>query len=66
MNIAAQALVTAWPEGASRRGGHSSAIVAAGSMAGLTVGAVLAGRFGPHIVFLGADPPTDQRHRSSA
>ena len=52
MNIAVQALPTAWPAGAARRSGWSRSIVAAGPMLGLMGGAVLAEAAGPRVVFL--------------
>lgn len=52
MNIATQALATVEPEGASRRSGRSRAIITTGSMIGLIVGALLAERLGPRMVFL--------------
>jgi len=52
MNIATQALVTAEPDGASRRSGRSRGIIATGPMIGLIVGAFLAEWFGPHMVFV--------------
>ncbi len=52
MNIATQALATAEAEGAARRSGRSRAIIAAGPMAGLIAGALLAEAAGPRAVFL--------------
>jgi MFS transporter len=52
MNIATQALATADPAGAARRSGTSRAIIAAGPMLGLLLGAVLAEAAGPRAVFL--------------
>jgi predicted MFS family arabinose efflux permease len=52
MNIATQALATAEAQGASRRSGRSRAIIAAGPMAGLIAGALLAEFAGPRVVFL--------------
>lgn len=52
MNIANQALPTAVLAGASRRMGRSRTIIAAGPMAGLMGGAVVANLYGPRVVFL--------------
>lgn len=52
MNIATQALATAEAERAARRSGRSLAIIAAGPMAGLIAGAMLAEVAGPRVVFL--------------
>ncbi len=53
MNIATQALATAEPSGAARRSGVSRAIIAAGPMVMLLVGAAVAEFAGPRVVFLG-------------
>lgn len=52
MNIATQALATAEASGAARRSGVSRAIISAGPMIGLLVGAVLAEWLGAPAVFL--------------
>jgi hypothetical protein len=52
LNIATQALATADLGRAARWSGHARAIIAAGPMTGLLLGAVLATAAGPRIVFL--------------
>ena len=52
MNIATQALATHTPEGALRRSGRSRAIIAAGPMVWLPLGALLAEWYGPQFVFI--------------
>ncbi len=52
LNIATQALATADLGRAARRSGQARAIIAAGPMLGLLLGAVLATAAGPRIVFL--------------
>jgi len=52
MNIATQALATAEPTGAARRSGRMRAIIAAGPVSGLVVGAVVSHLTGPREAFL--------------
>ena len=52
MNIATQALATAEPTGAARRSGRMRAIIAAGPVSGLIVGAVVSQAAGPRAAFL--------------
>jgi MFS family permease len=52
MNIATQALATAEPTGAARRSGRMRAIIAAGPVSGLIVGAVVSHLAGPRQAFL--------------
>jgi MFS family permease len=52
MNIATQVLATAEPAGAARRSGRMRAIVAAGPVSGLIVGAVVSHLTGPREAFL--------------
>src|SRR4051794_26429413 len=52
MNIATQALATAEPTGAARRSGRMRAIIAAGPVSGLIVGAVVSQFAGPRMAFL--------------
>jgi MFS family permease len=52
MNIATQALATAEPSGAARRSGRMRAIIAAGPVSGLIVGAVVSHLAGPRQAFL--------------
>ena len=52
MNIATQALATAEPTGAARRSGRMRAIIAAGPVSGLIVGAVVSQLAGPRAAFL--------------
>jgi predicted MFS family arabinose efflux permease len=52
MNIATQALATAEPTGAARRSGRMRAIIAAGPVSGLIVGAVVSHLTGPREAFL--------------
>jgi MFS family permease len=52
MNIATQALATAEPAGAARRSGRMRAIIAAGPVSGLIVGAVVSHLTGPREAFL--------------
>src|SRR4051794_9295115 len=51
MNIATQALATAEPTGAARRSGKMRAIIAAGPVGGLIVGAVVSQFAGPRAAF---------------
>jgi predicted MFS family arabinose efflux permease len=51
LNLSAQATATAEAAGASRRNGRSRAIVAAGPMLALPVGALLAEAWGPRVIF---------------
>ena len=52
MNIATQALATAEPTGSARRSGRMRAIIAAGPVSGLIVGAVVSHLAGPREAFL--------------
>lgn len=52
MNIATQAIATSEPDGAARRSGQSRAIIAAGPMVALMVGAAIAEFHGAPIVFI--------------
>jgi predicted MFS family arabinose efflux permease len=52
MNIATQALATAEPTGAARRSGRMRAVIAAGPVSGLVVGAVVSHLTGPREAFL--------------
>ena len=52
MNIATQSLATAEPTGAARRNGRMRAIIAAGPVSGLIVGAVVSQLTGPREAFL--------------
>jgi len=52
MNIATQALATAEPSGAAKRSGRMRAIIAAGPVSGLLVGAVVSHLAGPREAFL--------------
>ena len=52
MNIATQALATAEPTGAARRSGRMRAIIAAGPVGGLIVGAVVSHLTGPRQAFV--------------
>ena len=51
LNLSAQATATAEAAGASRRNGRSRAIVAAGPMLALPIGALLAEAYGPRVIF---------------
>lgn len=51
LNLSTQATATAQAVGASRRNGRSRAIVAAGPMLALPVGALLAEAYGPRVIF---------------
>lgn len=51
LNLSAQATATAEAAGASRRNGRSRAIVAAGPMLALPIGALLAEAWGPRVIF---------------
>lgn len=51
LNLSTQAMATAEAVGASRRNGRSRAIVAAGPMLALPVGALLAEAYGPRTIF---------------
>lgn len=51
LNLSTQATATATAVGASRRNGRSRAIVAAGPMLALPVGALLAEAYGPRVIF---------------
>src|SRR4051794_2647357 len=51
MNIATQALATAEPVGAARRSGTMRAIIAAGPVSGLVIGAVVDQFAGPRLAF---------------
>lgn len=51
MNIATQALATAEPAGAARRSGRMRAVIAAGPVSGLIVGAVVSQLAGPRAAF---------------
>jgi MFS family permease len=51
MNIATQALATAEPTGAARRSGRMRAVIAAGPVSGLVVGAVVSHLTGPREAF---------------
>jgi DHA1 family inner membrane transport protein len=51
LNLSTQAMATADPVGISRRSGRSRAIIAIGPMIALVVGAMVAERFGPRVIF---------------
>jgi MFS family permease len=51
LNLSTQATATAQAAGASRRNGRSRAIVAAGPMLALPIGALLAEAYGPRVIF---------------
>lgn len=51
LNLSTLTMATADPAGASRRSGHSRAIIAVGPMVALIAGAMIAERFGPRLIF---------------
>ncbi|KAF1048026.1 MAG: hypothetical protein GAK35_00446 [Herbaspirillum frisingense] len=52
LNLSTQAMSTANPVGAARRSGRSRGVIAIGPMLWLPLAALLAGHYGPRIVFL--------------
>jgi predicted MFS family arabinose efflux permease len=51
LNLSTQAMATADPRGAARRNGRSRAIIAAGPVVALPIGAWMADQWGPRVIF---------------